>query len=173
MCSIVHIAPEQVTGAPGRIRTRDPLLRRHRRTIAACRPVSLTIPLTALTVAGYGLVSPGESGCWLPVWLPEVAASLGVRINQRPRSVLSGNAAFLRCRADPVIVAVRERGPRDEAEPRQLEVLRLAGGGLFPLVELTAAVSATNTRARPRAFRGLRCGWSGRPCARMAAAVGR
>jgi len=56
-------------GAPGRIRTRDPLLRRHLPGIAEIAWSRSIWLLAALIVAGRGSNSPWNCRRWLPVWL--------------------------------------------------------------------------------------------------------
>lgn len=50
------------------------------RRVAWCRSMSY---LTALIKAGYGLTSPEDCDCWLPVWLPDLLARSSVRISEK------------------------------------------------------------------------------------------
>jgi hypothetical protein len=60
-----------LAGATTATRTRNPLLRRHFPNVAWHRPGSPDVGSSRSEIAGRGLTSPGASGRWLPVWLPE------------------------------------------------------------------------------------------------------
>src|SRR5262249_2726171 len=61
-----------LAGAPGRIRTRDPLLRRHIEGSPHVARCGLMGGLAALIVAGGGAASLSGCDWWLPNWLPEL-----------------------------------------------------------------------------------------------------
>jgi hypothetical protein len=54
----------------GRIRTRDPLLRRYGRAVADQRHMWPDVQFFRLMMAGRGLGWPSVCLCWLPTWLP-------------------------------------------------------------------------------------------------------
>jgi len=85
--------------------------------VAWCRSMGRS---AALMIADHGPVLPENWGCWLPIWLPELARLSVVRMSENSIGCAAADGVLLVCSAPNLTCSRHRRRPRKRAaSPRR------------------------------------------------------